>query len=552
MHTRHHLILLLVLVCAPSGLAAQPVCLATPFECLVEAAIDSGLNAARAGDAFSEGAHLPLALLALLERRDGVGWRGRARGYAGSPAEDQRRLVTGVAAIIEATPALRDPAQGFEPRALGQALSVLSGYLTTGGPDAVGAPIGVQAAIANGAQALRRLSRPDERWAGLDGEPLLVEDTLWVLEGLAQAENVVDGAGAHWPAVLADLDARALPDGSTDGTLLATLSAARIRRLAQVPCADPAIQGALAWLLPRYFEPPPERTLEHFVWRQLLQVCEDDGLGGALYTEAFIARDPAALGFPEELPYYRFDLASSIVFSQGVDGRWGPGWSDHFLAIRTLEMSVGGADPDSDGDGLINIDDNCPTVGNPDQADADADGRGDACDNCPRAPNRDQADRDGDGVGDACAFDDCRDACCPTQGPPCDGIDHDCDGVVDEHCPPDQGLEPDEGVDEGVDEGMEAGVDAGIDRGIDRGPIPDARLDPDGFDAIPVPKADATPDRSADGQADGAEVDREASRAIDGGCVAIARPSSAGWLAGLGLLGLFSRPRRRRSAPARR
>jgi hypothetical protein len=41
---------------------------------------------------------------------------------------------------------------------------------------------------------------------------------------------------------------------------------------------------------------------------------------------------------------------------------------------------------DTDGDGLNNLDDNCPTVSNPGQADRDGDGVGDACDACPDMP----------------------------------------------------------------------------------------------------------------------------------------------------------------------
>ena len=75
---------------------------------------------------------------------------------------------------------------------------------------------------------------------------------------------------------------------------------------------------------------------------------------------------------------------------------------------------------DSDEDGLADDVDNCPMVSNPDQADCDEDGQGDACDedlcgpdsdgdgiidgedNCPQVANADQADGDGDGAGDVC------------------------------------------------------------------------------------------------------------------------------------------------------
>jgi hypothetical protein len=67
---------------------------------------------------------------------------------------------------------------------------------------------------------------------------------------------------------------------------------------------------------------------------------------------------------------------------------------------QALEMS-----PDTDGDGVANLIDNCMLVANPSQSDADQDGIGDACDNCVTASNPSQTDADHDGCGNACDAD---------------------------------------------------------------------------------------------------------------------------------------------------
>ncbi|MBX2980983.1 MAG: thrombospondin type 3 repeat-containing protein, partial [Flavobacteriales bacterium] len=59
-------------------------------------------------------------------------------------------------------------------------------------------------------------------------------------------------------------------------------------------------------------------------------------------------------------------------------------------------------DPDTDEDGFLDCEDNCPSLANPDQSDFDGDGIGDACDNCPWVYNPDQLDSSGNGVGNAC------------------------------------------------------------------------------------------------------------------------------------------------------
>lgn len=146
---------------------------------------------------------------------------------------------------------------------------------------------------------------------------------------------------------------------------------------------------------------------------------------------------------------------------------------------RDCDAVVDGQDPDVDGDGVAELDedddplDNCPEAPNPDQADCDDDGAGDVCDdfnpnelcgdvdrdgeinrfdNCPCTANPNQADNDHDGEGkdlsclgedpqpflggDACDTDDDGDAVpdgqdnCPFTAN-ADQIETDADGIGD-------------------------------------------------------------------------------------------------------------------------
>ena len=106
----------------------------------------------------------------------------------------------------------------------------------------------------------------------------------------------------------------------------------------------------------------------------------------------------------------------TITFKVVADYLWGYEQETYFL-IDDLTFS-----PDSDGDGISDVADNCPNTSNRWQDDYDEDGIGDSCDsapyvkdtdgdsdgvsdsgdNCPVVSNSEQLNLDGDGYGDVC------------------------------------------------------------------------------------------------------------------------------------------------------
>ena len=102
--------------------------------------------------------------------------------------------------------------------------------------------------------------------------------------------------------------------------------------------------------------------------------------------------------------------ACMYMFSAGQVTR-----SENYIASNLTNLTsnasnvIGGTTPpppppltDTDGDGVPDASDNCPTVANANQADVDGDGVGDVCDNCPNDANPNQLDSNGNGIGDVC------------------------------------------------------------------------------------------------------------------------------------------------------
>jgi len=116
-------------------------------------------------------------------------------------------------------------------------------------------------------------------------------------------------------------------------------------------------------------------------------------------TEAML--EPDAPG-PGEMFYYL--VAGDNACGEGTLGLSSAGAERPNLAPCPATVL------DSDGDGIVDADDNCVLGWNPGQADADSDTAGDACDNCSATSNVTQSNHDGDSKGDAC------DTCTDTDG----------------------------------------------------------------------------------------------------------------------------------------
>ncbi|MCB9508102.1 MAG: OmpA family protein [Myxococcales bacterium] len=167
---------------------------------------------------------------------------------------------------------------------------------------------------------------------------------------------------------------------------------------------------------------------------------------------------------------------------------------------------------DSDGDGLLDPEDNCRDIQNPEQTDIDHDGIGDVCDedadgdgipnaydNCVRTPNPDQRDSNADGVGDACSEDRDGDGIVNTSDR-CPDVPEDRDGFEDgDGCP-----DPDNDHDGRDDEFDRCPVDPeDVDGYEDADGCPDPDNDSDGIldvsDACPLDPEDLDGDADDDG-----------------------------------------------------
>jgi len=216
--------------------------------------------------------------------------------------------------------------------------------------------------------------------------------------------------------------------------------------------------------------------------------------------------------------------------------------ADAGMPVKTCVGLDGGADTDTDGDGVLDCDDNCPQAANASQADADGDGTGDACDACPADASKSveagvcgcgmpDLDTDGDGVFN------CADPC-PLDGAKvepgvcgCGADDDDADGDGAADCDDDCPLDADK-----------------LDPGACGCGKPETDTDGDGtpdcVDGCPDNAEKTSPGAAGCADADGGETTNDPSDdeylTLDGGCgaVGILPPGALA----LGLVMLAQRP----------
>ena len=261
------------LICALSGLlapaAAAQGCPDTPFACAVDVAIDAGLAHLRreergTGVFLDNPAASFLGILAFLERPAGVGWRGAPLGYAGLPAADQDLVRRVVATLIDGERGLSQPGGLPYVYVTGGGVAVLTRYLSTGGPDDVGARVKVSEAVALGVAALQAVQGNIEPFntGGWNYQAPAPAGDLSVVPfavaGLTAGAALVDGADATLPDVLPFLAASQARHGGAGyhpgEVASSSMTAAHLwcSRLLGVPASAPGPQAALGWLRAHY------------------------------------------------------------------------------------------------------------------------------------------------------------------------------------------------------------------------------------------------------------------------------------------------------------
>lgn len=130
----------------------------------------------------------------------------------------------------------------------------------------------------------------------------------------------------------------------------------------------------------------------------LLEIFINDISVYKVLSDEFLDKGVQESDWIDVSPWAGNSVKLSFRLSNPIDGKQGVVSLDDLLFTKIISYI------DSDEDGILDGDDNCPENYNPLQDDSDGDKVGDFCDNCPNTYNFEQTDENDNGIGDACEF----------------------------------------------------------------------------------------------------------------------------------------------------